>query len=218
GAYKKMEEEIADKNLFMICTRLESDAVTKLPKNLYVRYCREDELDIWKAFHFDSPELAIKYKDFMTEYFNQVYITKEKLFFQRCMFVFDQEDQPIATCFLWKSYHSIWTLHWFKVLKDYEGKGIGRALLSIIMKSIPEEEYPIFLHTQPESYRAIKLYYDFGFCLLSDPIIGDRQNDLEECLPMLRKYLPQSDFEKLRFAQAPQFFLDAVSGSNINAF
>ncbi|MBY7142530.1 GNAT family N-acetyltransferase [Virgibacillus sp. NKC19-3] len=213
-----MEEQIPDKNLFMMCRKLDNDATRELPNSFHVRYCRKNELDLWKAMHFDTPELATKYYDFMTAYFNDVYLPKGDLFFQRCMVVCDQADKPIGTCFLWKSYNSIWTLHWFKVLKDCEGEGIGRALLSIVMKSLPEDEYPVFLHTQPESYRAIKLYSDFGFCLLSDPLIGNRQNDLDECLPVLQRYMPRSDFEKLKISRAPQFFLDAVCSSNMNEF
>lgn len=213
-----MEEQIPDKNLFMMCRKLENDAVITLPKDFHVRNCRKNELDTWKAIHFDTSELAMEYYNFMTEYFNDVYLPKGELFYQRCMFVCDQNDKPIGTCFLWKSYNAIWTLHWLKVSKEYEGKGIGRALLSIVMKGLSESEYPIFLHTQPSSYRAIKLYSDFGFCLLSDPVIGDRQNDLEECLPILQKYMPRSDFEELKIARAPQFFLDAVCSTNINEF
>lgn len=205
-----MEEQIPDKNLFMMCRNLENDAAIELPKGFYVRYCRKSELDTWKAMHFDTPKLATEYYNFMTEYFNEVYLPKGDLFYQSCIFICNENDKPIGTCFLWKAYNMIWTLHWFKVLKDYEGKGIGRALLSIVMKSLSENEYPIFLHTHPSSYRAIKLYSDFGFCLLSDPVIGNRQNDLDECLPILQRYMPHSDFEKLKTVRAPQFFLDAV--------
>lgn len=213
-----MEEQIPDKNLFMMCRKLENDAVKKLPEGLYVRYCRKNELDIWKAMHFDTPELAARYHDFMTAYFNDVYLPKGNLFYRRCLVVCDKDDKPIGTCFLWNSYNTIWTLHWLKVLKEYEGRGIGRALLSIVMESLSESEYPVFLHTQPSSYRAIKLYSDFGFCFLSDPVIGNRQNDLEECLPILERYMPRSDFEKLKIAPAPQLFLNAVCSTNTNEF
>jgi len=213
-----MTEEIPDKDLFMMCRKLDNDAINELPAGFYVRYCKKHELDIWKAMHFDTPQLVTEYDDFMTEYFNEVYLPKGNLFYQRCLFVCNQDDRPIGTCFLWKAYNTIWTLHWFKVLKDYEGKGLGRALLSIVMKRLPENEYPIFLHTHPSSYRAIKLYSDFGFCLLSNPVIGNRQNDLDACLPILKKYMPRSDFEKLEIDQAPQFFLDAVCHSDKDEF
>src|SRR5690625_5033457 len=213
-----LEEYVPDKNIFMMCQKLKNEALNKLPKAFYVRNCKKSELDTWKAIHFDTYELATEYYDFMTEYFNQVYLPKGDLFYHSCIFVCNEDDKPIGTCFLWKAYDTIWTLQWFKVLKGYEGKGIGRALLTIVIKRLSESEYPIFLHTHPSSYRAIKLYSDFGFCLLSNPIIGNRQNDLDECLPILRRYMPRSDFEKLKTCKAPQFFLDAVCRSDKDEF
>ena len=168
--------------------------------------------------HFDTPELAKKYYDFMTEFFATVYLPMKDLFYQKCLFICNKDDKPVGTCFVWKSYNTIYTLHWFKVLKEYEGRGIGRALLSIVMERLSQDEYPVFLHTQPSSYRAIKLYSDFGFYLLSNPVIGSRQNDLEECLPILEKYMPKSDFKKLQIVQAPKFFLDTVCSTNTSEF
>lgn len=82
---------------------------------------------------FDDMKSAKEYNGFMTEYFNDVYGSKEDLFFQKCLFVCDKNDTPIGTCFAWKAYEKISTIHWFKVRKNYEGSGIGRALLSIVM-------------------------------------------------------------------------------------
>ena len=45
----------------------------------------------------------------------------------------------------------------------------------------------------------VELYFpllcDFGFAFLTDPIIGYRKNDLEECLTILKEHMPQKDFE-----------------------
>ena len=131
-----MEEEIADKNLFMMCKELNYNALAQLPNEYHVRTCRRNELDIWKAMPFDDAKSAQEYNGFMTKYFNDVYGEKEDLFFRNCLFACDKNDAPIGTCFAWKAYDKITTIHWFKVLKNYEGLGIGRALLSIVMKSI----------------------------------------------------------------------------------
>ena len=92
------------------------------------------------------------------------------------------------------------------------------ALISHVMKGVDAREFPVFLHTQLGSYRAIKLYSDFGFALLTDDIIGLRENHLQRCLPILQEYMPHKDFEKLSFAKAPKFFLEAVSKSQDNRF
>lgn len=113
--------------------------------------------------------------------------------------------------FIWRAYDQFNTVQWVKVRKQYEGKGIGRALLSFLMKELKTEDYPVYLHTQPGSYRAIKLYSDFGFSLVSDPIIGCRNNDLDECLPILEKYMPNIDFKQLIISEAPMNFLQFMA-------
>jgi ribosomal protein S18 acetylase RimI-like enzyme len=213
-----VEEKAADKNLFMMCTEVNKESFSELPDGYHIRNCKEDELDIWKAMPFDEKDLAKKYYVFMTDYFNNVYWKKKDEFFKKCIFVCDVEDKPIGTCFIWKAYDKINTIHWLKILKNYEGKGLGRALLTVVMKYLQKDDYPVYLHTQPSSYRAIKLYSDFGFSLLLNPVIGNRKNDLEECLKTLQEYMPQKIFEKLRIATAPDNFLEAACTSKIDQF
>lgn len=169
-------------------------------------------------FPFDDPSEAEQFRSFMTGYFRNVYDCKGDLFYKKCLFVCDTEDRPIATCLAWKAYDRITTVQWFRVLKEYEGQGIGRALLSIIMQNLSEDEYPVFLHMQPPSFRAIKLYTDFGFYLISDPFIGTRTNDLEECLPILKKHMPTNAYQSLKITEAPTFFLEAVRSSSAVQF
>jgi GNAT superfamily N-acetyltransferase len=189
-----------------------------MPEDYYVRNCQQSELEIWKAIHFDDASAAEKYHDYMTSFFGDVYADFGNLFFKKCLFVCDKNDLPVGTCFIWRAYNKINTVHWFKVVREYEGKGIGRALLTAVMQGLKEEDYPVYLHTQPSSFRAIKLYSDFGFSLLSDPVIGNRQNDLEESMPILQKYMPAEDYMKLRITRAPENFLEAVLSSEITQF
>ncbi|MDN5215995.1 GNAT family N-acetyltransferase [Fulvivirgaceae bacterium BMA12] len=203
-------EELPDKNIFMMCKALNTNALSELPKGYITRNCRKDELGIWKSMPFDDPITANEYDGFMTEFFNTTYGDKEELFYNKTLFVCDQNDRPIATCLLWEAYGEFNSIHWLKVLKGYEGLGIGRALLSVIMKDLKSADYPVYLHTQPESYRAIKLYSDFGFYLLSDDKFGPRKNDLEDCWPILKKYMPEKDFQNLKTTTAPEHFISSL--------
>jgi len=213
--------EIPSKDLFMMCEKLNTNALRKLPPQFHFRLCRRDELEIWKEMHLDfscTPDQRGEYMQFMTDYYNAVYAEKSDLFFQKCLFACNKKDKPVGRCFVWKAYEKINTIHWYKVLKEYENQGIGRALLTAVMKDLKEEDYPVYLHTHPSSFRAIKLYSDFGFCLISDPEVGYRPNDLEECLPILEKYMPESDFKNLKIVKAPQDFLDAAKSSEFAEF
>ena len=103
-------------------------------------------------------------------------------------------------------------------ITDYEGRGIGRALLSHILRSITPEDFPVFLHTQPESFRAIKLYADFGFSFLEDKMIGHRKNHYFESVPVLKELIPEKFYVTFTTSKAPEFFLKAVASSLVNQF
>jgi len=198
-----MSEQQDDLSLFMICDKVNTLAYSELPDGYKTRFCKPEELDIWKTIHFDDEKTAIEYRSYMDDYYDNVYAPKGNLFFESCLFVVDTNDKPIATCFIWKSYDKITTLHWYKVVKEYEGMGIGRALLTIIMKSVPLQDYPILLHTQPDSDRAIKLYSDFGFKLIIDKKVGNSDNHFEEGLSILKTTMPKHFFDKLQFTTIP---------------
>ena len=63
----------------------------------------------------------------------------------------------MGTCFLWKAYGKITTLHWLKVLPQLEGLGLGRGLLSQVLAQAGPEDFPIYLHTHPSCFRAVHL-------------------------------------------------------------
>lgn len=212
------EQDIPDLNIFMMCDRLNENALSDLPNGYHIRNCRPDELELWMEFPFDNEEDKINYKDFMKNYYNNVYKKQEDEFYKRCLFICDENDKPITTCFIWKAYGRINTMHWFKTLKEYENKGLGRPLLSYIMKPLNDNDYPIYLHTQPGSFRAIGLYSDFGFKIVTNKTIGYKNNDYEECLPILKEFMRKDKFDKLEFVLAPKEFDESAKTSKIDEF
>jgi ribosomal protein S18 acetylase RimI-like enzyme len=200
-----------DGNIFMMCRQLNRQAFSHLPQGFAARTLRREELDAWKAMPFDDEHTAQAYAGFMDDYFRITYARDEEKFFASTIVICNRDDQMVATCLLWKAYGLYTTVHWFKVLKPYEGRGIGRALLSLLFQDVTDADLPIYLHTQPESFRAIKLYSDFGFELLTDKWIGPRQNHLDQCLPFLQEKMPKQDYDQLRFTQAPAEFIAGMA-------
>ena len=201
---------IGSLNLFMQCDAPIKDAFSALPDGYSLRLCRRDELEVWKRVVAEE-----QYADHVIDFYNKVYAEREDEFFNRCLFVCNEADKPIASAFIWRAYGLINTVSWFRVLPEYEGRGLGRALFSEILK---DAEFPVYLHTQPTSARAIKLYSDFGFKLLTDPVIGRRKNDLPESMPHLKTILPESDFAGLRFTEANAGLLKASETSKTPEF
>ena len=209
-----LNKKIEDYNLFMICKEVNEVAFRDLSDEYIIRNIRKEELDIWKKFPFDTDD-CVEGIAYMSEYYDKVYKKHEDEFFKRCLFICDKNDKPLGTCFLWKSYGKVNTIHWLKVLKEYENLGLGRMLLTYIMKSV--DEYPVYLHTQPGSFRAIKLYSDFGFELLTDEKIGNRVNQLKESLEYL-KYNMKDNYKKLKFTRSDGYLDKIASESGINEF
>lgn len=199
--------ELPDRNLFMVCREMNADAAAALPEGFSFALCTPEDLPDWYAFPFDRPEDAVRHAPYMRAYFERVYAPRGNLFFERCLFVRSPEGEKVGTCFLWPAYGRVTTLHWLKVKQEYEGQGIGRALVARTMRQAAD--YPIYLHTQPESCRAIGLYSDFGFALLTDPFIGPRKNDLNECLPWLKQRMGRH-FDRLTYDTADSDLLDAA--------
>lgn len=83
------------------------------------------------------------------------------------------------------------------MLKGYEGRGLGRGLLTVLLDQLQTRDFPVFLHTQPSSYRAIKLYSDFGFSFLDMPVIDGRENGLASSIPVLKCMMPEAAYHGL---------------------
>jgi len=203
-------EIIGGYHLFMVCGTPNRDAFSDLPDGYAARLCRPDELEIWKSVAVDEA-----YTDYITDYFDRVYAPRSDEFFQLCTFVCDADNNPVATSFIWRSYGMVNTIGWTRTLPQYEGKGLGRALLSTIMR---DAECPIYLHTQPTSIRAIKLYSDLGFALITNKIIGHRSNDLGKSLPYLQKVMPRNDYANLRFVEVDDTLHQAALTNEYSEF
>jgi len=58
------------------------------------------------------------------------------------------------------------SLHWLVVSPKFQLKGIGKALCKKVMQIFSKNnKTPIYIHTQPWSYKAIMLYIDQDFVL-----------------------------------------------------
>ena len=210
GQLQKMIEGANSNNLFMQCDTPNQKAFCPLPKGFTSRLCKRDEIIIWKEMWAQG-----KYMDFVNFYYDKVYKPLEDEFLSRCTFAVDENDKPVATAGIWRSYGKISTVMWYHTFPEYEGCGIGRGLLGEVLKTA---EYPVYVHTHPIAHRAVKLYSDFGFKLLTDPEIGYRKNDLNESLPYLQEVLPEKDYAGLQFAKANKEFLAAAMSSEFAEF
>lgn len=186
-------ESIGGYNLFMVCDKPDPAAFRELPQGYSVTRCGPGEVDLWAGTAVEKQHVP-----YVKEYYKRVYAKNQEEFFRRCLLLRDENGRAAGTCLTWPAYGRVNTLGWFRVLPEYEGKGLGRALLTEMLSTA---ETPIYLHTQPTSVCAIKLYSDFGFRFVTDPVIGHRKNDLDLSLPCLRRVMAGADYSRLGFTE-----------------
>ena len=155
----------------------------------------------------------------MDEYFERVYAPHGGLFFERCRFAC-VDGAPVGTCFVWKAYGRVNTVHWFKVLRAYEGRGIGRALLTDVLGALGPDE-----HAGMPAHAAVQLPRDQALHRLrassSSPTrrSARAQTTWRRALPALRqRRCRRPAYAALGFARAPRALLDAAAGERFSEF
>ncbi len=101
-------------------------------------------------------------------YFTQKYLPFHKALEQRCIFIEDTNGKKVATLTAWWEKPDIqrcpW-ISWVAVRPEYQGIGLGKALISrgmMLMREL-EGDVDIYLKTQTWSYKAINIYRANGF-------------------------------------------------------
>ncbi len=204
-------EIIPDGNLFMYCERPNPTAFTPVPTGFSQIPFTADQREAWVTLQCAHGKEDPAY---LREVYDSTYAGHPELFPARWVLL-TRQGKLAATCQLWEAYPGFETIHWLATDPILEGRGLARAALSAVLRN---HTGPVWLHTQPASYRAIKLYTDFGFALLTDPVIGKRENHLTDVLPVLSRVMTPASYERLRFAQCPRDFWKAAAACPENRF
>lgn len=186
-------------NIIMRCDNPQA-AVPVLPTGYHFKmYCSGDEKE-WARLEyeigdFDSLEEAKRY-------FLSTYCVQSKLdIYERCVFVVNDDGNIVGSCIAWhdlKGKDFVASLHWLIVSPKYQGNGIGKALCQKIMQIFCQNnEFPVYIHTQPWSYRAILLYMKQGFRLQSVDTFAHYENQFQQAKRVLKDILPESDYHRL---------------------
>ena len=72
------------------------------------------------------------------------------------------------------------------------------ATLTNFLKRKKYEKQAVYLHTQPESYRAIKLYNDFGFNITKEDSYGYAVNEYEDAMGILKDVMNAEAYKRLK--------------------
>lgn len=89
----------------------------------------------------------------------------------RLYFLLNSENRPIGTATAWFgdfNNENQGVLDWVAIIPEYQGKKLAKPMVSAILKKIAQYTNKAYLNSQTTSWRAIKMYSDFGFLAYLD--------------------------------------------------
>ena len=127
-------------------------------------------------------------------YFAKTYLSRSDLLARRGIFVSDKNSGClVGACIAWFDEQNgtpVSSLHWLITKETYQGRGIGSALIAAALNIYEQENaFPVYLHTQPWSYQAIRLYHKFGFRLMKQESFAGYENQYALAVPVLARYI-----------------------------
>ena len=142
---------------------------------------------------FDSTEAAEKY-------FVETYLGDSDRF-RNILFLLNREHDIVGSCIAWQDTRgesSVSSLHWLVVQEQYQGIGLGRALATAVMNIYARRgAFPVYIHTQPWSWKAILLYLSLGFRLQKTDTFSHYENEYGKAMAVLRKIVSNEQYELL---------------------
>lgn len=195
---------MVDKSIpfFDIIMRCDEPKVTQptLPDGFYFDTYKEGDDEVWArmelfAGDFRTYEIALGY-------FRSAYLTRLDELKKRFVVVRNKDGDAVCSCIAWKTHrneHLAAALQWLVTAEGYEGLGLAKAVVfETVNRYCQIGEAPIWLHTQPWSYKAIWLYYQAGFRITAKDQFQTFRNRLDEARPVLENLIPHEKMKLLR--------------------
>ena len=148
-------------------------------------------------------EYAIGDFDSVTEaekYFVKTYLQNPELL-PNILFALNKDGDVVGSCIAWQDMqgiNNVSSLHWLVVDERYQGIGLGRALCTAVMNIyVKHQGLPVYIHTQPWSWKAILLYRSLGFRLQKTDTFSNYENEYGKAITELRRIVSEEQYELL---------------------
>jgi len=151
--------------VFMIRDNLEDLPHHELPPGYRFRLFRKGDERLWAEIEYSADEFESA--DAALARFNKDFGPCVDEMERRCFFVETDGGQAVGTGMAWCGRDFLGgeygRVHWISVRPEFQGRGLGKALISRVMDRLAESHDKACLKTHTNNIAAIKLYLDFGF-------------------------------------------------------
>ena len=188
-------------NLIMRCDKYNITPVI-LPDGCYFKMYDEGDENHWAKLEYEIGDFS-SFEE-AEEYFKANYCKHIDELKKRCVFVVNNNGEIVGSCIAWqdlKGDDTVASLHWLVVSPEYQGKHIGLALCQKVMDIFNEfGEMPVYLHTQPWSYKAVMLYIKLGFKIQKSDTFSHYENQYQQATDTLKNILSHEQLLKLKLS------------------
>jgi len=148
----------------MVCRDLTRVPTIPVPDGFHLRTYQPGDADHWTRIHLD----AEPYHAITPATFHEKFGRNDLRLMQRQLYCCTSDGLPIGTATAWFDddyYGESWgRVHWVAVMREFQGRGLGRALVSRTCRLLVELGHlRAYLATQAGRVRAMKIYRSLGF-------------------------------------------------------
>lgn len=153
----------------------------------------------WAELEFSAGDFASLEE--AETYFVETYTRDRERLARNVRFLLNEERAVIGSCIAWQDKRRdswVASLHWLIVAERYHGMGLGKALCREIMNLFAEQgRLPVYIHTQPWSWKAIFLYLSLGFKLQRTDTFSHYTNEYQKAMTTLKGIVTEDQFARL---------------------
>ncbi len=182
-------------NLILRCDHILPMEV-KLPVGYGIRAYQPGDEESWAVLHTATGDFAT------AEEAESYFLGKYAADLSRVLFAVSPDGEVVGTVTAWtddRVGENVRSLHWLAVAEEHQRQGIGKALTQTAMKLMRREDNaaPVYLHTQPWSWKAVLLYVKLGFNLQRRDSFGGYANEYDQAMAVLRPLLDEQQYALL---------------------
>lgn len=185
-------------NTILRCDKYQLKEVV-LPKGFSIVSYKSGYEKAWAGLEYAIGDFASLEE--AENYFITTYLQNNTVL-NNILFLVNEDNMVVGSCIAWSDERKeslVSSLHWLVVDEKYQGMGLGKALCYAVMNIFKEQRsLPVYIHTQPWSWKAIFLYLSIGFKLQKRDTFSHYENEYDKAITELAKIVSEKQFELLQ--------------------
>ncbi|MBQ3157620.1 MAG: bifunctional phosphoribosyl-AMP cyclohydrolase/phosphoribosyl-ATP diphosphatase HisIE [Clostridia bacterium] len=185
-------------NIIMRCDRILPMEI-KLPEGYSIRPYQPGDEAAWADLEYAAGEFTDR--EAALKLFTERYLAEPSLT-DRIFFAVAPDGTIAGSAIAWA--HDprdmgLRALHWVVVAEAHQRKGLGKALCQTCLRLFRREDnaLPVYLHTQPWSWKAILLYIKLGFKLQPQDTFYTYENQYAQAMETLKGIVTPEQYAKM---------------------